>query len=295
MKRSRVCLDCRTVVGDLASCPGGPKHRIVDLATEGRAKLVDEVWGPPSWRREQRRLARAGGGGAAAGGLGEIFSGCGGCDGLSLGGELGEVLGAILIIIAVALIAIVLVWAIYKLVAYIQARRNTPKPNGALLPPVRHPSGRRARGVVLGTENNGTSPVTGEPCVGWALELTTKRFLGSAVMLRDGMSFGFDVRLEDGRVARVPAGLLRLQQGGTVNADLPGDSYLASVDPTHTSSEEDPAIPFDRSALVEVRPGDEIELVGALHLAPDPEAAQTYRDTAAMVLVPNETIAIRRA
>jgi hypothetical protein len=294
VKRTRVCLDCRTVVADLPECPGGPHHRIVNLATEGRAKLVDEVWGPPSWRRERRRLARAGSGGAAAGGIGEILSGCDGCSGLSAGGELGEILGALLIILAVALIAIVVVWAIYKLIAYIQAKRNEPRPNGALMLPVRHRSARRARGVVVADQPKGKNPITGEPCVGWAAELTTKRFLSTAVMLRDGASFGFDVRLEDGRVARVPAGLLRLHRGGDEQTSGDLEGYLSSVDPSHVATDEEPAIPYDRAAVIDVRPGDEVELAGDLHLAPDPDAPQTYRGVAAMVLVPNETIAIRR-
>lgn len=295
--RSRVCLDCRLVIGDLAACPGGPKHRVVDLASAARAALVDEVWGPPSWRRERRRLARAGGGGAAAGGVAEGIGSCGGCDGCSgfgVGAELGEVVGALLVILAVALIAVALVWAIGKLVAYIRARRNMPKPHGALLLPTRHLSRRRARGVVLG-EPRGVSALTSAPCVGWAVELSSKRFVGNAVMLRDGASLGFDVRLEDGRVARVPAGPLLLASGSALDEAPPRlEEHLRSVDPAWAPGDEEPAIPFDRVAAIDVRPGDQVELVGALHLAPDPDALPTYRGAGAMVLVPNEIIAIRR-
>ncbi|MBI2395348.1 MAG: hypothetical protein HYV09_37610, partial [Deltaproteobacteria bacterium] len=277
--RSRVCLDCRLVVGDLPACPGGANHRVVDLASPARAALVDEVWGPPSWRRERRRLARAGGGGAAAGGLGEALGSCGGCDGcsgLGAGAELGELVGAILVILAVALIAVVLVWAIGKLIAYVRARRNMPKPNGALLPPTRHGARRRVRGVVLG-EPRGVSALTSAPCVGWAIELSSERFAGNAVMLRDGASLGFDVRLEDGRVAHVPAGPLLLATGGAQD-DAPErlEEHLRSVDPAWAPGDEEPAIPFDRVAAVDVRPGDEVEIFGALHLAPDPDAAPTY-------------------
>jgi len=294
--RTRVCLDCRLVVGELPACPGGKKHRIVNLATEGRAKLVDEVWGPPSWRRERRKLARAGSGGAAAGGLGEFFTSCGGCDGCSaidLGGELGAVIGAILVVLAVALIAVLLVWAIGKLIAYIRMRRNMLKPHGAMLPAA-PTSVRRARGVVVG-EPKGTSPLTREPCVGWALELSSKRFVGSAVMLRDGESFGFDVRLEDGRVARVPPGLLTLSRGGDEQREaIFLEEHLQTIDPAFSAEDPEPTMPHDRVAAIELRPGDEVELVGPLHLAPDPEATQSYRGTAAMVLVPNAVACIRR-
>lgn len=283
------------MVGDDA-CPTSPKHVVVDLASEQRAILVDEVWGPPSWRRERRRLARAGSGGAAAGGIGEILSSCGGCDGCSgveLGGEAGAIVGGILVVLAVALAAVILVWAIGKLIVYIQRRRAMPKPKGALLA-ARGASVRRSRGVIVG-EAKQESPLSMEACVGWALELSSKRFVGSAVMLRDGLSQGFDVRLEDGRTARIPAGPLLLARGGDEISSSPLlASHLASIDPRYAADDPEPAIPFDRVAAVELRPGDEVELFGPLHLAPDPEAPPNYRGAAAMVLVPNAIPTIRR-
>jgi len=260
--------------------------------------LINEVWGPPSWRRERRRLARAGGGGAAAGGLGEIFSGCGGCDGcsgLDIGGGLGEILGAILVVIAVALVAMLVVWLVYKLIAYVHAKRNELRPNGALLPPVRRMSARRVRGTVLESKELGQNPITGDACVGWAAELSSKRWFAHHVMLRDGESYGFDVELADGEVVRVPAGRLRLDRGGDEERPEYLDGYLATVDPQHDRDALEPAIPFDSASVVTVRPGDKIELAGELHRAPDPDAGETYRGAAAMVLVPTETIAIRRS
>lgn len=292
-KRSRVCLDCRSVV-EQGPCPAGPKHRVVDLAAGGRAQLVDEVWGPPSWRRERRRLARAGGGGAAAGGIGEIFSGCNGCDALSFGGELGEILGAILIILAVALIAVLLVWAIGKLIAYIHRKRQEPKPMGALLPPVRRRSERRVRGVVLASPEDQRSPISQQRCLGWAVELTATRWFTRHVMLRDGQSFGFDIRLEDGRIARVPAGPIRLHPGGQQDRAVAIDDYLTSVDPAYAATDEEPAIPYEDAASIDIREGDHVEVFGELQTIADPEAAQTYRGTSAMVLAPADVPLIRR-
>lgn len=292
-KRTRVCLDCRSVVPSDNKCPGGPKHRVVDLATDGgRTKLIDEVWGPPSWRRERMRLARAGGGGAAAGGIGDLASGCGGCD-IPVGGELGEVLGAILIILAVALVAILVVWLIGKLIGYLRRKSNEPRAQGALLPPVRH-SERRVRGVVLAANESGTSPINHELCLGWAAELTVTRWLTRHVMLRDGHSFGFDVRLDDGRIARVPAGMIRLARGGQEDRSVNVESYVRAVDPSHLEGEVEAPIPYEEAASIEVRAGDRVEIFGDLHLAPDPEATQTYRGTTAMVLSPNTVPLIRR-
>lgn len=293
-RRSRVCLDCRSVTADDSPCPAGPRHRVVDVASEGRAKLVDEVWGPASWRRERRKLARAGGGGAAAGGIGEIFSGCDGCSGIELGGDLGAIFGAILVILAVALVAIVLVWAIGKLVAYINRKRQEPKPHGALLLPTRHYSERRVRGTVLGEKPTGTSPLSDEPCVAWAAELTCKRWMTRHVMLRDGASFGFDIRLDDGRIARVPAGMIRLHRGGEEQKYLGVDDYLQEIDPNYRSDDDEPAIPYDDAAAVDIRPGDRVEVFGELLVEADPDAAQTYRGTTAMVLRPTDVPLIRR-
>ena len=293
-KRPRVCLDCRSVVASDNRCPGGPKHRVVNLASNGRSKLVDEVWGPPSWRRERRRLARAGGGGAAAGGVGDIASGCGGCDFPSVGGDLGEILGAIVVILAVALVAILLVWAIGKLVAYIRAKRSEVQPSGALLPPVRRPTERSVRGVVLASPTSGRSLASGELCVGWAAELSATRWFTRHVMLRDGASFGFDVRLDDGKIARIPAGALRLHRGGREESIEDVTRYLGSIDPEYRLDGDEPAIPHEEAATIEIRVGDRVEIFGEVHPTPDPEAAPTYRGMAAMILAPNDVPLIRR-
>lgn len=294
-KRTRVCLDCRSVVPSDNQCPGGAKHRVVNLASSGRSKLVDEVWGPPSWRRERRKLARAGGSGAAVGGATEA-SGCGGCDLPSVGGDFGEILVGLLIILAVALVAILLVWAIGKLIAYLRARSNQIQPSGALLPPVKRPSVRRLRGVVVAGSSPGKSLISGEPCVGWASELSVKRWLTRHAMLRDGASFGFDVRFDDGRVAHIPAGALRLHRGGQETRLRAEDvtSYLESIDPDYRPNGDEPAIPLDEAACVALCVGDRVEVFGEVHPRPNPEAAQTYRGTTAMLLAPADVPLIRR-
>jgi hypothetical protein len=240
------------------------------------------------------RLARAGGGGAAAGGVGDIASGCGGCDLPSVGGELGEVLGAILVILIVALVAIALVWAIGKLIAYIRRRRNEPRACGALLPPVRRRTERKVTGVVLPSKSTGRNPINNEQCLGWAAELSVTRWLTRHVMLRDGASFGFEVRLDDGRVARVPAGMIRLERGGREERSIYIDNYLKSVDPQYRDGDPEPAIPYEEAASTEIRVGDRVELFGELNVIPDPEATPTYRGATAMVLAPNDVPLIRR-
>ncbi|MGZ5966031.1 MAG: hypothetical protein ACXWP4_00090 [Polyangiales bacterium] len=264
------CMDCRTVLRGVEECPGGERHRVLDLARkEDLERLREEVWGPADWRRQKRALARAGGGGAALGGLGDVANGCTACDAADVGGGLGEILGAILVIIAVALIAVVIVWAIGKLIGWLRARANRPKPHGALLPPSRLLSRRRLVGTVVGPAN-GSAPFALEACAGWALELTCKRFVGNAVMMRDGESFGFEVRTDRGQVIRIAPGMLRLVRGG--ETDEPNETMLrehvASIDGGAGRSEEDLApIPFERAQAIEVRPGDRIEVIATMDAA----------------------------
>src|SRR5262249_38208265 len=106
-RRTSICLDCRTALTEGETCDGGPRHRVVSLTTlEGRAKLLDEVWGPPSVRRRAKQLAKAGGGGA---GLGAIFDGCSdlGCDAVASPGDL---IGAILVGLVVTGVFVLLSW-----------------------------------------------------------------------------------------------------------------------------------------------------------------------------------------
>ncbi len=252
--------------------------------------LVDEVWGPPSWRRQQRQLAKAGPGGAGAGGLADLAScgGCEGCGGADIGGA-GELVGALIVILAVALIAVVVVWAIMKLVAWYRERQSRPKPNGALLLPAKMTGRRRARGVIE-AEELVPSPFSDRHVAGWALELSCKRFAGSDIMLRDGMTPGFVVRLEDGRVAQIPAGMLRMARGGdedSVDAQRTL-AHLSTIDPTHVEDDPEDPIPFERAVATELRPGDRVELAADLQ----PTQAG-YRD-AGSVLVAADVPTIKK-
>jgi hypothetical protein len=58
-RRTRICLDCRSALCEGEECDGaavdpGKRHRAVTLDAAGRAALVNEVWGPPSLRRQAK-------------------------------------------------------------------------------------------------------------------------------------------------------------------------------------------------------------------------------------------------
>lgn len=288
--RTSICLDCRTALAEGEACDGGRKHRVVSLAKrEGRAKLVDEVWGPANTKRQLRRAAKNGGGGAT---LGSMLDGCGGgdCGGCDVPSGGGEILGAILVVVIGAIVAVLVGWLVLVIVRLVREKLDTPKPFGALdrEPAIR---GRGVAGKVVAAERS-DSPLD-TPSVAYALEYRCRRVLSGAVMLRDAATRGFDVALKDGRKARVPAGRIRIdgvphrardaRAAATAHIETIDrfcDADLAKVDPT-----SDP-FPFDDVVEVVLRPGDEIELVGELAPTADPGAGGAAYREAASLLVP---------
>lgn len=285
------CLDCRTVLRGRDDCPGGPKHRVLDLADgKQQARLVEEVWGPEDWRRQQRQLAKAGSGGAAVGAIGDIANGCTACDAADIGGGLGELVVGLLVMVVVAFVFMLVVWIVRAIAAWARERANRPKPHGALLPPTPRLGRKRLVGTVVG-EPKALSPMSQEPCVGWALELSCKRFVTTAVMLRDGHTSGFALKLDDGRTLEVPNGMLRLAHGGETDSLSDNDvhAHLDDIDPQHVRGEEAPAIPFERARGVALMPGDRVEVIAAI----DSESAG-YRDAASSMLRVRDVASVRK-
>jgi hypothetical protein len=284
---AHICIHCRTIVDDGASaCDGGAGHRVIDLNDrEGRELLLGEVWGPPSLRRRVRQLTKAGGAGAGVGaGLETCKLGFNGCDCLAVAaeGELAAILGGILVV-GVAFVGVYYLGV--KIVELVRRRRQAPKPKGALLP-VRRSRGERVQGEVLDgvtTESTGASA-----CVAHELNLSAKRFVGSALMLRDGISAGFRVSLPSGQIATVPAGRVRLKAS---NARVVSDyqrvrQRLVEIDPLRSQVDDLDPFPFDHAAEVCIAPGDWVELVGEFERqALGEHRAEGYRDAAAATLV----------
>lgn len=284
---SRVCIDCRNVVGQGETC-----HRVTDLQRpEGREALLTEVWGPPSLRRKLRGVAAAGGSGAAAGGL---FEGCGCLADCGLSAIDGPVLAMLACVGAFVLVYLLVAWIIRR----VRSRRDRPRPYGALRhPPVLH--GRRHRGVVAPDAPTVTS-VSGEQAVAHALHLRCKRFLRSDRMLVDSVSAGFTLRLPDGAEVRVPAGRVRLEGPRRRERAVGGDrvqDHLARLDPLRKSLDaidELEPIPFEQASELVLLPGEAVELIGQLEPMVDVQApAAAYRDSASTVLVPRSGFGLR--
>jgi hypothetical protein len=294
--RLNVCIDCRTLLGPKEYCDGGPKHRVVALTNRGgRQTLLNEVWGPPSIRRRAKQLAKAGGGGAGVGGLLEGCGGldaCGGCEGASGGGEILAVIGIILIAVVVV---VLLAWLIMKIVEWIRAYQNRPKPNGGVVRPAS--LGRRPGpyGRVIGAAAM-LGPATSTECVAWALDLRSKRFLGTDLMLRDGETAGFEVQLDDGTTARIPKGRIRIEgphkrlsRDDATNVDL----FVKTLAPIDDPDDEglDP-FPYEVVEETVIKPGDRVRLFGEFAREVDPNAAAGYRE-AKVILLPKDVPALR--
>ncbi|AKT39080.1 hypothetical protein [Chondromyces crocatus] len=299
--RVAICVDCRTLLSEGERCDGGLTHRVTSLATaEGRAKLTDEVWGPPSARRRARQLAKAGGGGA---GIGSFLEGCNACDVPTSS----EGLAIALFVLIAGLVSLLLYWVGAKIVEAIRAHQNRPKPHGGLLWPAS--VGRRAgpAGVITRLLPDPAAPsdvrrlalrapAGRENCAAYAIDLRCKRFLRSDIMLHAAESAGFEVRLDDGSVAHVPAGRIRLE-GPAVRrrrgAASAVEQYVEALAPRRSEPDDVEPFPYDFVDEITARPGDRVRLFGAWERMAVPGTPAGYRAVAPVVLVPQDVPALR--
>jgi hypothetical protein len=290
VSRTRICLECRTALGEHEPCDGGRNHRVASLrAADGREALVREVWGSPSVRRRARELARAGGAGAASGSALELCSGADACDCVSFGGE---GIGVVLAILLVAGVVMLVYFIVVKTIEWRRRKRHALRPHGALLRPRAH--GALLRGTVVG-------PAGAPERIGFGLALRHRGALREGVMLRDGASLGFEVMLEDGERAHVPAGRIRLEGARAAERGLDRallDRYLATLDPlrppelVEKEPYEDP-LPFTRAVLFELRAGDRVELQGDFERRAPVDAPVAYREAPPSVWVARGVVSVQ--
>jgi hypothetical protein len=297
-----ICADCRTAVPVGAPCPSGPTHRVLDLSDQaGREALRDTVWGSPSRRRTARQAATAGASGGTAGGLAECadLGSCdiSGCDGGAMEGEA----AAIIIGIIIAAIAIIILYFIIRAITrWIRKRRNRPKANGASRR-ARWVGSARGRAGVVHSEHTATTPAGDRECVAYGAALRNKGWFGRGeTMLITGATLGFEVELDDGQRARIPAGPVTFDLRGAgwdrVDAEEVA-GLLATVNPAGDFDPEHALFPLNRLQLRSVAPGDRVEVVANLEPVPDPEAQHHggYREAPPTILVPRGPIKLRLA
>jgi hypothetical protein len=283
---SFLCLECRTVLDRGEVCDLDPRHPVAPLdSPQGRERVLGAVWGPAPARQRARQLTRAGVGGGAAGGILEgIGQGCGGCGELAGAGEVGAVIGVILAIVAVALFAVVLVWLIGRAVVAWQRRKHRLLPRGAARNVDYRRRGAWVEGVVEAKAPMGSW--TGQAdCVAWGLEVRADKSRDGDVLMRDGRTAPFTVRLADGRRVEVPAGRVRVQADGDVpehaRETVTGDALKEQLGSLAASEEEYEAlIPGETAEVVMLNSGDRVRVHGPLEAAATGEGG--YREGAAV-------------
>ena len=292
---SSICLDCRTLLDDGRECPRNPKHRVRSLRDPlGRQDLLHAVWGPPGVRKTIQRTGTAG---AVGGATGSAFEACAGADLAPLDPE-----GAV-VIAAAAVVFMVAYAAASPVIRWYRRERHRALPSGAprrqplLLGPSSPPV---ARGTIVADAPQRRSPLSGRRCCGYEVLFShrTSAFGGGAVTLRHAVTLGFDIDLDDGSRARVPAGVLVLQApaGRASNADDRAvERYLRTVDNRRRDSDDLDPFPRQRIGETLLQPGQRVELVGELTRVADARAAPAggYRDAAPSVLVPRDVPRIR--
>lgn len=270
-------MECRTALAPGERCDAHPKALTLDLADPAqRTRALDVVWGPPHLRA--RRAAQVGAAGGTAGGLFEGCSlgSCGDCAGVDFSGE---ALVAILVIAAAAIVAVLLYFLIKRIVYAIRAHNARVKPTGSRWQPPRRPLMRGTIQHVTATK----APLSGTECAAWSIVVTEGRSTGGPIMLRDGGTAGFTLALEDGRTVAIPAGRIRVTGRG--EDESIGESYLASIDPSHTGGDATPVIPVDDAREVRLAAGDKVLVFGGLGERFDTNVPTGYRDAPPTIVV----------
>jgi hypothetical protein len=288
--RHRVCLGCRTLLADGETCGGKRGHlaAALDVPAE-RARLDDEVWGPDSRARKLRQAAKVGASGGLFGGL---FQGCSACDALQgLEGcanlaDAGEGIVAVLLFVVAAavfaVVAAVLAWLIMGLVRWVRTRMDKPKPHGALRKPPKATGRANGAGTIAGGARVALPWKSGE-CLAYAFELHTKTAFGGGALLRDAMTAGFDVTLDDGRVVRIPPGRVTIvgkREDVAVDRECV-DRFLGDIDPKHA---ERTLFPYDFARAVAIGPGDRVDVLGELERTADGTQGHGYRASAGLLM-----------
>jgi hypothetical protein len=238
-----VCLDCRTLLWPpVAHCAKG--HRVVALATTGgRVAWLNEVWGAtaredPAWRW-LRNLA-------ALLGLEAVV-----LLGLAAGVDLSltEALGVLMGVAAGSLV----LFAILILVA-------RPSPRGAGDSPCLVTNLPEGEAVATGPATL-RSPVSGQECAAYFVELCVRRRLRDEVILRMGGTGSLNVAFDDGSSHQVGPGTVYLagqrkriaesEETRTLAANLAG--WFGTPKNRHVSS-----LPFEFAMETLLQPGDRV-------------------------------------
>jgi hypothetical protein len=262
-----------------------PGHEAVVLDGDGRARLIDAVWGD---RERRQRLVRARDRHRKA---------------MATGGAIGGAIAGVASVLALpsrlfAAGATLAGATIGAAVADVIAGR-APDDAMPLVAADPGPAPPRARATIASAPDL-TSPASDVWCAAWAIELWGMWRGKPRLMLRDAWTDGLDLALEGGGKARVPAGPWRPGGGLIVLVDTDEralSEHLRAIDARHDPDHELDPFRHDsvRESLLQV--GDRVELCGAWRpevIPGDARDEPLYRDAPATILVPDGWPVLRR-
>lgn len=262
--RRTICIECRTIGREEASCPRGRRHHVVSLDSEdGRTALRSEVWETPwapraSQSSPMRLVAAA------------VVP-------MTVGLAVGTVWNSAQAAAGTALA----LWGALAGKAALPRRQRAD----TITPPRGRPGhlrvlGRRdtrQRGILRGPLL--TAPLTGRPCLGYSVILRATEFFGGDIMLIDAWIGQGSVTFHDGRTLHVPEGLVEIDHPAPTRiTDQDAiERYLARVVPGQASPLPDgarPLFPYDVVTESIIPTDAEVEVIGRLVELPG-----MYRDT----------------
>ncbi len=126
------------------------------------------------------------------------------------------------------------------------------------------------------------SPMGGQDCVAFRVELHQPKADKSSLMLRDAFALAFEVRGHDGTRMMIQSGPVELHgDAHKLKRRATVECYLADLDPVGAGSGEENPSPFPWREATELvlRPGDRVAVRCAADQGLDPRAAPSgYRD-----------------
>ena len=196
-----------------------------------------------------------------------------------------------LIVLAAAGAGLAAAFPLTRMLTSLEQRSSMPpesRPYGA--PASLREPGPCVQGTIEGT-NGVKAPISGEACLGYALQVQSERARQGPILLRLGWTAGFDLMLDDGRRASVPSRWVRVVADASTESRFDGSLWPTAM---HLLGEAGPWFVVPGGAVLEsvLRAGDRVELRGELR--DEARAGAGYRD-GTRVLVPAGPLSIALA
>lgn len=270
-ERSAICLSCRTAVPDGGSCDCTSKALVPFRQSEGVEHLMTSVWGPVLQPGQIPTAAKV-----AVVVLAPLAV-------ASLLVEL-PLIAAVGVSLGLSGIAAAILRSRSRRAGKITLRQRF-LPAGASDEARRLTSGSPVTGTVVARQQL-PAPITGRPCVAFALELSRVDAEGLKILLRDAATVSFEIASDGGETIRIPGGRVEILGGKPrkVSSEQRVGRYLDSFGIAIREGEVNQPFPYDRALESVLVDGARVRLHNAVQVRPDPAAQmRSYREGAAAI------------